>query len=72
MSKASRAASNTLANQTSLKYGDYDVTKDWLYASNPLAGIAGKSKIIAFNPNDPTQRFGLSDANGAESQQLQE
>lgn len=72
MSKASRAAEQKLRDSQSLQYGDYNVTKDWLYAGNPLAGIAGQSKIIAFNPNDTTQRFGLNDSNGAEAQQLME
>lgn len=56
MSKASRAREEYLKNAKSLKYGDFEVTKDWKYAANPLRGHGG-ANYVAFNPNDPTQKF---------------
>lgn len=56
MSAASRARYDYLKNAPSLKYGDYDVTKDWMVATNPLMGHGG-ADVIAFNPNDTNQRF---------------
>lgn len=64
MSTASRAAEQKLRDSQSLQYGDYNVTKDWLYSTAP-------GGLVAFNPNDPTQKFALKDANSAEAQQIQ-
>lgn len=60
MSKASQAAENALRNAESIQYGDFSVTKDWLFAANPLRGHGGANYIV-FNPNDPTQKFAIND-----------
>lgn len=71
MSKASRAREDFLKNAPSLKYGDYNVDQTWKYALNPLAGHGGAG-VVAFNPNDPTQKFTLDDANSQSAQDLSE
>ncbi len=70
MSKASRAAYQKLLETESLDYGGTAITKDWLYSTNPLMGHGG-ADVIAFNPNDPTQRVYL-DANTSQFNQLSE
>lgn len=58
MSKESRARYEKLKNSQSLKFGDFDVTKDWRFTSNPLRGYGGADTLV-FNPNDPSQKFFL-------------
>ena len=68
MGTASRAAYEKLKNTTSLRYGDFDVTKDWRMASNPLAGQGGAYSVV-FNPNDMNQKFYLGKGEDAELQE---
>ena len=71
MSAASRARYDYLQNAPSLQYGDYQVTKDWKVGTNPLLGHGGAG-VIAFNPNDTSQRFYLDDPNSQNAQDLSE
>lgn len=70
MSAASRARYDYLQSAPSLKYGDYDVTKDWMVATNPLMGHGG-ADVVAFNPNDTNQRFYIN-ANTSQYNDLSE
>lgn len=65
MSTASRAQYDFLQNAPSLKYGEYDVTKDWKLASSPLMGSSNAGYVV-FNPNDITQKFFLGKGEGTE------
>ena len=67
MSEASRAAEAKLNEAQSLQYGDYQVTKTWKYAKMT---VNGKTKVFAFNPNNPSEKILISDPNGPEAQQL--
>jgi len=70
MADASGDALKALQSQSSLQYGDYNVTKDWMYTTNPLNGWSNTNGVLFFNPNDTTQKFTLSDPNSAQAQQL--
>jgi hypothetical protein len=68
MSKASQAAEQKLRDSQSLKYGDYNVTKDWKLGTNPLAGQGGAYSVV-FNPNNPNEKFYLGKGEDQELQQ---
>lgn len=53
MSEASQAAYEKLRQTDSLKYGDFDVTKEWFYSPDP----SDSRRLLVFNPNDTKQNF---------------
>jgi len=60
-------------NQDYLDIGGQQITKDWRYSYNPAAGYsgAGTADYLIFNPNDPTQRIGVSGKSNQEIQNVQ-
>lgn len=60
MGTQSQAGYSALQNTQGLKYGDFNVTQDWMFASNPLRGQGGANYVV-FNPNDKTQKFAIND-----------
>ena len=71
MSRASRAKESFLTEQDKINVGGVDITKDFLFASNPLKGTGDVgADYIAFNPNDPSQKVAIG--RGSDYQSISE